>query len=169
MGSDQNPDVSGLGGSQDFLVGFALLKTGQDLNPQRYPGKAVLKVFIVLLSQQSGRYQNHDLCPAMGGQKGCPQRHFGFAEPYITTNQSIHGMRADHVGNHGVNGLLLIGRFFKRKAGNKIPIGFIRWRKSTALASCPPRVYVQQFTGGINGFLPGPGFGFIPVLTAEAR
>ena len=73
--------------------------------------EAVLEVREMLLRQDGGRAQHHNLLLILRSGEGGAQRHLGFPEADVAAHQAIHGLGAAHVGLHVGDGGQLIGRF----------------------------------------------------------
>ena len=65
----------------------------------------------MLLRQDGGRAQHHDLFLILRGGEGSAQRHLGFPEADVAAYQAVHGLRAAHVGLDIGDGGQLVGRF----------------------------------------------------------
>ena len=98
----------------------------------------------MLLGQQGGGRQDGHLFATRDGHKRCTQRHFGFAKAHIAAHQAVHGARADHVLNDGMNGGVLIGGFVKSKVVGKHLVVLRAVSEGMAFARCPSGVDVQQ-------------------------
>ena len=73
--------------------------------------EAVLEVREMLLSQDGGRAQHHNLLLILRSGEGGAQRHLGFPEADVAAHQAIHGLGAAHIGLHVGDGRQLIGGF----------------------------------------------------------
>ena len=117
----------------------------------------------MLLSEQGGGRQNGHLLAASDGHKSRAQGDFGLAKTHVAAHQSVHGFGADHVLNHGMYSGLLVGGFFKTKAGGK---GFVVVRaeaKRVAFACRTACVEVEQLRRGVAHLFGNLALGFFPL------
>ena len=67
----------------------------------------------MLLRQQCRRHQHRHLLAVAGGDECGAQCDLGLAKADIAANEPVHHPGALHIGKHGGNGRLLIGRFLE--------------------------------------------------------
>ena len=101
----------------------------------------------MLFGQQSGWRQNSHLFATRDSHKRCAQGHFGFAKAYIATHQTVHGARADHVLNDGMNGGILVCGFAKTKVVCKHFVILRAVSERMAFTCSAAGINVQQFCG----------------------
>ena len=89
----------------------------------------------MLFCQQGGGRQYGHLLAAHHRNKRRTQGHLGFAKTHIAANQAVHGARADHVLNDGMDRAALVGGFFKAKVVGKHLVVLWCVAKRVALAS----------------------------------
>ena len=131
-------------------------------------GKAVHQRLVVLLGQQRGGRQQRHLLAAGDRNEGGAQRHFGFAKAHIAADQPVHGPRADHVLNDGMDGGALVGGLFKAEVVGKAFVVVGRIAEGMAFAGSTARINVQQLGGRVAHLLGGAAFGFFPLAAAQA-
>ncbi len=168
MGADDDVDLAV---AQVFQQGGLLLggaHARQAGDAQRPVGEAVAEVLLVLLHQQGGRRQHANLLAgARGGEAGA-QRHLGLAEADITADHAVHRLGAGQIGQHGVDGLLLVDGGLEREAfAEQGVVGFIHHHRRAGLGGAAG-LHLQQLGGDVGGALLGPGPGLGPALGAEA-
>ena len=147
---------------------FCGLEAAHHLDGDRPVGEAVAKAVVVLLSEQGGRHQNRHLLAAVHGNKRRTHGHFGFTKAHIAADQTIHRLAAEHVGFNRFDGGLLVGGFFKGKAGAEGGVVGQRVAKRIALTGGAAGVDVEQFSGHITHLFGGFAFGLLPDFRAEA-
>ena len=167
MSADDNIDLA-VGQAAHHGSGvLSRTKTVQHLNPHRVAGKAAGKGLAVLLGQNRGRHQYRHLFTTQNAQKRGPQSDLGFSVANIAAHQPVHRLGAVEIGQDIVNGQLLTARFFKRKAGHKLPVLRPINRQDGSLGGLPDRMHLQQLARhGQDGF---PGFALdpLPLLGAQ--
>ena len=131
-------------------------------------GKAVHQRLVVLLGQQRGGRQQRHLLAAGDRNEGRTQRDLGFAKADVAADQPVHGPRADHVLNDGMDGGALIGGFFKAEVVGKAFVVVGRIAEGVAFAGCAARINVEQFGGRVADLFGGAAFGFFPLAAAQA-
>jgi len=124
MGADQNIDLAFLETFEGIGFFLATAEPVQHFDANRPVGKAVAESFEMLLGEQGGGHQHRDLGAVLYCGEGGAHGHFGFAETDIAAHQPVHRFGAGHIGQHGFNGLLLVGGFLERKAGSETPVFF---------------------------------------------
>ena len=75
----------------------------------------------MLFRQQRGRHQHRHLIAAHDRDEGGAQRDFGLAETDVAANQPVHRLACGHVGDHGLDGALLVRGFFKTEGLRQNP------------------------------------------------
>ena len=167
VGADHNVHAAVGQAGHGGLELFAALEARQLGDFHRPVGKAVGKILKVLFGQQGGRRQHRHLFAAQHRHKRRAQGHFGFAKAHIAAHQPVHRLARGHVGNHRVDGGLLVGGFVKGKAIGKGGVVVFGQGKGVAFAGGALGVQVQQLGGGVAGFFGGALFGLVPLRRAQ--
>ena len=103
----------------------------------------------MLLGQQGGGGQHAHLSPAARRSKHGAQGHFGLAEADIATDHPVHGPFGQQVGQHGVDGLLLVGRGLEGKAvAEALIVGLVE-RQGLAALGLATGLDLQQLRGHV--------------------
>ena len=92
---------------------FAAAEAGEVVDLDRPVGETVGKILEMLLRQQRGRHQHGDLFAPVDGEERGPHSDLGLAEAHIATDHSIHRSGGFHIGQYGIDGLLLIRSLFE--------------------------------------------------------
>jgi len=155
---------------QPFQRGLLLLggaEAREHLDRDRVILQPFVEGLIVLLGQDGGGHQHADLLAVQGRLDCAPQGHFGLAVADVAADQSVHGARMLHVGQHIVNGRELIGGFLPGKGGLEFAVHLIGRRKGKAFADLALGVNLQQFPGQLLDVLAGLPLGFLPADPAQ--
>ena len=136
-------------------------------NLHRPFGKAVGQGLEMLLGQKCGGRQKGHLFAAGDCNKSRAQGHLGLAKAHIAANQPIHGARADHVLDDGVDGGLLVGGFLKAEVVGKGLVIAGREAEGKALAGGPTGVDVQEFGGRIAHLFGSAPLGLFPLARTQ--
>ena len=97
----------------------------------------------MLLGKQGSRHQQCHLPPALDCKKGRAHGDLRLAKAHITAHQPVHRCGRLHVGDHLVDGGLLIRCFLKREGGRKGAIVVVRGGMGDTLAGSPSGVNIQ--------------------------
>ncbi len=121
----------------------------------------------MLLREQRRRHEHGDL-PAAGdrGERG-PKRNFGLAEADVAADHAVHRLAGAHVGQHGLDRLVLVDRLLERERGLEGAIGVFVERERPAFACRAARVEIEQFRGDVAHALGRAAPGARPLLGAE--
>ena len=152
VSADQNINFAFTGLFQDLRLLFGAAKTRQHLYAYRPVGEAVAEVVEVLLGEEGSRHQHRHLLVVFHRQESGAHRHFGFAKAHVTADQAVHGQRLAHVAQHGVDGLGLIRRSFKREAVAEQLVLLFIMLKRIALFGRTLGVNIQQLGGHVAYF-----------------
>ena len=122
----------------------------------------------MLLGKQGGGGEDHHLFAARHGGKGGAQRHLGLAETDVAAHEPIHGFARAHVGEHGVDGRLLVRRGLERESGAEGFVVALVEPEGEAGTGGALGVEREQLGGGVSRLFGGLAFGFFPLAGAEA-
>ncbi len=167
MRADHDVDGAGL----EPLDDGALLGRGaeprQAFDPHRPVREPVGECLGMLLRQQGRRHQHRDLAPARdGGERGA-QRDLGLAEADVAADHAVHRPARTHVGEHGLDGLVLVDRLLEWEGRLERAIGVFVEGQRAAVAGRAPRVEVEEFGGHVADSLGGAPPGAGPLFGAE--
>lgn len=121
----------------------------------------------MLLGQQGGGGKESHLLAAHGSHKGGAQGDLGLAKAYIAADQTVHGLGAEHVVNHGMDGRLLVSRFFKAKVLGELLVVLHIQTEGMAFTRSAAGVDVEQLGGCIAHLLGSLALGFFPLVAAQ--
>jgi hypothetical protein len=108
--------VRGLGEVPDRPVQLLLRTEARELlDPHRPVREPVPEVLVVLLGEQRGRDEHRDLPAVLDGDEGRAHRDLGLAEADVAAHQAVHRPGRGHVGQHRVDGGLLVGGLLEGK------------------------------------------------------
>jgi hypothetical protein len=120
----------------------------------------------VLLGQQRGGRQKGHLLAAHDRHEGRAQGDLGLAEAHVAADQAVHGLGADHVLHHGVDGGRWSAVSSKPKSGELLVVlGAVA--EGMALARGAAGVDVEQLGGGVAHLLGGLALGLFPLAAAQ--
>ena len=112
---DQDVDAALLEVRQHRSRAAAAAKARQRLDAHRPVGEAVAKALRVLLGEQRGGHQHHDLFSGLHGDEGRAHRHLGLAEADVAADDAIHRRGPGKVGEHARDRLRLVRRLLERE------------------------------------------------------
>ncbi len=168
MGANQNIDFSQTGTVKDLLLFFVRAEPRQLLDGDWPVGKAVAKIFQMLMGQKGGRHQHHHLFSAGHCNKGSAHGDFRFSEANIPTDKPIHGLLSQHVASDGFDGVQLIGRFLEGEVRTESAVVRCRVAAGKPLACCASGIDVQQLGGGIADLSQGLVSGLLPLICTQS-
>ena len=122
---------------------------------------------MLLGKQRSGRQDGDLLAPVHGHERGA-QRHLGLAKTHVATDQAVHGLGADEVLDHGVDGGALVGRLLEAETGSESLVVIGREPVGIALARGAAGVQVQQLGCDIAHLFGGFAPRLFPLARAQA-
>ena len=165
--ADDDVDRTGLEAGDHRALVRNGAKARQALDTHRPVGEAVGERLGVLLREQRRRHQHRDL-PAAGdrGERG-PKRNFRLAEADVAADHAIHRLAGAHVGQHGLDRLVLVDRLLERERRLEDAIGVFVERERPAFACRAARVEIEQFRGDVAHALGCAAPGTRPLLGAE--
>ena len=136
-------------------------------HPDGPVGETIGEALVMLLGEQGGRHQHADLIAGGGRGEGRAQRDFGLAEADIAADHAIHRRAGGEIGQHLVDGPLLVGRLGEGEIGGEpgVVVGIGHHRG--ALTRGPTGLDLQQFGRGVAGALRGLLARLRPALVAE--
>ena len=140
----------------------------QQFHPDGPVSKPVAEGRVVLLGEQGGRHQQGHLPACLDRDEGGAQGHLGLAETDVTADHAVHRQRRFEVGNHRVDGVLLVRRLLVGEAGGKLGVQALVHRKGKALAGLAARVQVEQFGGHVADLFRGLALRGLPLAAAQA-
>jgi hypothetical protein len=121
----------------------------------------------VLLGEDRGRRQHHDLLAGVGRLERGAQGHLGLAEADVAADQPVHRPLGLHVALDLLDGFALVGGLLEGEGGLEVaqPVG-VR-REGEALAAPALRVQVEQLAGQLLRGAPRPRLDLVPAGPAE--
>jgi hypothetical protein len=122
----------------------------------------------MLLGQQGGRGQHRHLSPVLHRHEGGAHRHLGLAEADIAADHAIHGLAGTQIGDHRVNGRLLIGGFLERERGGKRGVIGFAQAEGVAGPGLAAGVHVEQFRRRVADLFGGLCGGLFPIAHCQA-
>ena len=160
MGTDDDIDFTGRQVGHHRVAFLAGAKTGQLLYPHRPVCEAIDEGLMVLLCEQGGGHEHGYLPAVVNGDEGGAHGDFRLAEAHISAHQPVHGLSRCHVGEHRVDGDLLIRCFLEGESlyetSELVPVGM----KLVARARRPARMTIQK----LGGHVESPGGGLLARL-----
>ncbi|VTQ27241.1 Uncharacterised protein [Pseudomonas aeruginosa] len=103
----------------------------------------------------------------MHGDERRAHRHFGLAEADVAADQAVHGPGREHIGDHRLDGALLVRRLLEREAGREGRVVGLRILEREAFAGGAAGVDVEQLGGDVADLLGGLALGLLPGFRAE--
>ena len=167
MGAHQHVDLALLEVLEHLAgLGRALEARGH-LDPERVVAQALGEGAEVLLGQDRGGHQEHDLLGVGGGLERGAQRHLGLAVAHVAADQAVHRAALLHVGAHGLDGVHLVGGLAvgERALELHLPLGVGGERVSRAALALG--VQVDQLAGQRLGRAAGAQLLLLPLLAAQ--
>ncbi len=131
--------------------------------------EALLERGVVLLRQDGGGAQHHDLLVVLRRLERRAQRHLGLAEAHVAAHQAVHRARRLHVGLDVGDGGQLVGRFLVGEAFLHLALPRRVLVVAVALGGGAARVHVHQVERQLLRCLARLGHGTAPVGGVKAR
>ena len=147
---------------------LSVRRRGDDLDFHRPVGEAVAKRLVVLLREQGRRRQHRDLLAGLDGDKRSAHGDFGLAESDIPADQAVGGRFGLKIGQHRVDGALLVGRCLERKLLAEAGVVVVRGAEDRAGTRFPACVDVEQLGGHIVDLFRRPPLCLVPLVGTEA-
>ena len=122
----------------------------------------------MLLRQDGGGAQHHDLAVVLAALEGGTQGDLGLAEAHVAAEQPVHGLRRLHVGLDVCDGACLVGRHIVGEACLHVLLGGPVGREGVTLHRGASRVEVDQVEGELLRAPAGLSRGARPVGGVEA-
>ena len=167
VGADHDIDVAAFQFTHQRVEFLASAQARSHADLDRPVREAVAEILVVLLCQQGGGGQQADLKTVLGRREAGAQRDFGLAEAHVAADHPVHRLGAGQIGQHLVDGLLLIWRGLEGEALAEAPIVQLVQRHRLADPCRPAGLDLQQFGGYIAGLFTGLGAGLAPALRAH--
>ncbi len=133
--------------------------------PVREP---VRKGLGVLLREQGRRHQHRDLPPAGDGGEAGAKGDLGLAEADIAANDAVHRAPRAHVGEDGLDRVVLVDGLLEGKRRLEGAVGGLVKAEGTALAGRAPRIEIEQLRRDVADTVGGATPRARPLLRAEA-
>ena len=130
-------------------------------------GETVGEGIEVLFSEQRGRHQHRDLLAFVDRDKGGAQGHLGFAEADVAADEAIHRLALLQIGQRGVDGGPLVGRFLEGKSLAKRVVIMLDQTEGMAFTRRALRIEIEQFGGGVAHALGSSLLRLFPLAAAE--
>ena len=132
-------------------------------------GKPREERLVVLLRQDGGGAQHHDLLAVLAALEGRAQGHLGLAEAHVSAEQAVHGLSGLHVGLDVGHGACLVGCELVAEAGLHLLLDGGVQAKGVAADGGAARVEVHQVKRQLLSALAGLAGGAAPVGSVQAR
>ena len=141
---------------QDQPLLLAGAESREHLHSDREGIQPLLKSQVVLLGQDGGRHQHRNLLSVHDRFESRPQGHLGLAVAYVTTDQTIHGLRSLHIRLHFIDSSGLILSFLIGKRGLQVCLPGRIGLECMTPNHLAGSVYLQQILGDILNSFPSP-------------
>ena len=167
VGADDDVDLALAQVADGRLELLLRSKTRELLDPHRPVREAVLEALVVLLGEQGGGHQHRDLPAVLHRDEGGAHGHLRLAEAHVAAHQPVHRPSAGHVGDHRVDGGLLVGGLLEGEGLGEGLVGEGVEVEPVPLARGPPGVELQQLGGDVVGLLGSLAPGLLPLAAAQ--
>jgi hypothetical protein len=167
VGADDDVDAALLEPLEHGIHFAAGAEPRQQLDPHGPVREPVGERRKMLLCQQCRGYQQGDLPAGLHGDEGGPQGNFGLAEADVTAHDAVHRHRRLEIGQHRLDGGLLVRCLFVRKARGEFGAELLVDGKGKALAGQPAGIEVEQLGGNVAHLLGRLAPRFLPLAAAQ--
>ncbi len=167
VGADENVHAAGGEVLEDPLLLRRRPEAGEHLHLHREVREPLPEGAVVLLGEDGGRHQDHDLLAVQAGFERGPQSDLGLAVAHVAAEEPVHGLAGLHVVLHGVDGPQLVLRLVVGKGLLEAHLPFPVLGEAVAGGGLAERVEVQQLAGHLAGGLAHPALDVLPGLAAQ--
>ncbi len=168
VGSHDNVHTAAANFLDDILLLRRRLEAGQHFYVHREAVEA-LHDGVVVLEGEDGRGHQESTLLSVGNALECgTEGDFGFAEPYIATEEAIHGVWFLHVLLDFLNAAQLILGLVVLKAALKVALHVNVRREGIALRVHPLSVELRELLGNVLDRAAHLGPGLLPFLAPQA-
>ena len=167
MGADDDVGAAFFDPLQGIAFPFAASETREHLDLYGGIGKSVAEVVVVLLGQQRRGHEYHHLAAGTDGQERGAHGDFGLAETDIAADDAIHRPRCGHVGDHRLDGSVLVRGLLEREARREAQVFLAGHVAGESFPGLAPGVDVEQLGSGVADFLGRLALGLVPGVRAQ--
>ncbi len=162
MGADEHVHPAGGEILEDALLLRGRAEAGEHLHLHREIGEPLPERAVVLLSQDGGGDQNHDLFAVQRRLEGRPQRHLGLAVAHVAAEEPVHGLRGLHVVLDGIDGPSLVLGLLVGEGLLEAHLPLAVFGEAMTERGLTERVQMQQLPRHLTGGLAHPALEVLP-------